>query len=51
MNQKEPHLNKLLNITEAATYLGLKVNTLYSWSSQRRITNIKIGRRLMFRQK
>ena len=43
--------SKLLNVPEAAAYLGLKVHTLRSWVSERKITNIKMGRRVLFRQK
>jgi len=39
---------RLLNIKETAEYLGLKVNTLYCWVSQKRIPYVKMGKKLMF---
>jgi len=40
--------NKLLSITEMAEYLGIRVSTLYSWVSQKRIPYIKLGRLVRF---
>jgi excisionase family DNA binding protein len=40
---------KLLNIHEAAEYLGLKVSTLYAWVHQRRVPYVKVGRLVRFR--
>ena len=51
MNPHESSPSKLLNVPEAAAYLGLKVHTLRSWVSERKITNVKMGRRVLFRQK
>jgi len=39
---------RLLNISEAAEYLGVKKNTLYSWVNQRKIPYVKIGRLVKF---
>lgn len=39
---------RLLNIRETSEYLGVTVNTLYCWVSQRRIPFVKIGKRTMF---
>ncbi len=40
--------NKLIGITEMAEYLGIRVSTLYSWVSQKRIPYIKLGRLVRF---
>jgi excisionase family DNA binding protein len=40
--------NKLIGITEMAEYLGIRVSTLYSWVSQKRIPYIKLGRLVKF---
>lgn len=39
---------RLLNIRETSEYLGIPVNTLYCWVSQRRIPFVKMGKRTMF---
>ena len=39
---------RLLNITEAAKYMGLSKNTLYSWVCQRKIPFVKCGRLTKF---
>ncbi len=39
---------RLLNIKEASEYLGISVNTLYSWVSQKKIDYVKIGRLTKF---
>ncbi|MFH1367934.1 MAG: helix-turn-helix domain-containing protein [Elusimicrobiota bacterium] len=39
---------RLLNITEASEYLGIKKNTLYGWVCYRKIPYVKIGRLLKF---
>ncbi len=38
----------LVNIREAADYLGLSTNTLYQWCSKRRLPHIKVGRLVKF---
>lgn len=38
----------LMNVDQAAKYLGISKNTLYRWSSDRKLEKIKIGSRLMF---
>jgi excisionase family DNA binding protein len=38
----------LLNIQQAADYLGIKVSTLYQWVSQKRIAYHKSGRLVKF---
>jgi excisionase family DNA binding protein len=38
----------LLDIKQAAAYLGLKVNTLYQWVAQKRIPYVKSGRLVKF---
>lgn len=45
-NEKE-----VLNIDDAAEYLGVSRGTLYNWCSQRRVPFIKIGSRTMFRKR
>lgn len=39
---------RLINIRELSEYTGLKVNTLYSWVSERRIPFVKCGRLTKF---
>ncbi len=39
---------RLLTVKEASEYLGIKVNTLYSWVSQKKIDYIKMGRLTKF---
>jgi len=39
---------RLLTVKEASEYLGIKVNTLYSWVSQKKIDYIKMGRLIKF---
>ena len=39
---------RLITIKEASEYLGISVNTLYSWVSQRKIDYVKIGRLTKF---
>lgn len=39
---------RLLNIEEMAGYLGIKVNTLYSWTHTRKIPYIKVGHLVKF---
>ena len=42
-------MQKLLNVAEAAEYLGTTTKTLYSKASRREIPTVKIGRSLRFR--
>ncbi len=39
---------RLLSVKEASEYLGIKVNTLYSWVSQKKIDYVKMGRLTKF---
>ncbi len=39
---------RLITIKEASEYLGIKVNTLYSWVSQKKIDYIKMGRLIKY---
>ncbi|MFA6635709.1 MAG: helix-turn-helix domain-containing protein [Candidatus Omnitrophota bacterium] len=41
-------MEKRLNIHELAEILGVSVNTIYSWISQRKIPYIKVGRLVRF---
>ena len=38
----------LMDIKETSEYLGCTVNTLYSWTSQKRIPYVKLGRLVKF---
>lgn len=44
--------NKLLSVNEAATFLGVKPQTLYHWQCTGRynIPSVKIGKLLKYRQ-
>ena len=39
---------RLISIDEAASYMGIKKNTLYSWVWRRKLPFVKCGRRTMF---
>jgi excisionase family DNA binding protein len=39
---------RLLNVGEAAEYLGIKKTTLYCWVCQKKFPYVKCGRRTMF---
>ena len=39
---------KLLTIEELSEYIGITVNTAYSWVSQKKIPYIKVGRLVRF---
>jgi excisionase family DNA binding protein len=39
---------RYLEIRELAEYLGISVNTIYSWISQRKIPHKKLGRLVRF---
>ena len=39
---------RLLNVKEAAQYLGLEVDTLYKKSRLREVPSVKVGRALRF---
>lgn len=41
--------DRLLDVREAASMLGLKPSTLYQWAYERRIPVVKLGRALRFR--
>lgn len=40
----------LMNIDNAAQYLGLQPSTLRRWIYERRIPYVKLGRRVLFRK-
>lgn len=46
----EVPLERLLTIQEAAEKPGIKPNTLYLWTSKRKIAHRKIGRLVRFRE-
>ncbi len=39
---------RLITIKEASEYLGISVNTMYSWVSQKKIDYVKVGRLTKF---
>ncbi len=39
---------RLITIKETSEYLGISVNTLYSWVSQKKISYVKVGRLTKF---
>ncbi len=39
---------RLITIKEASGYLGISVNTLYSWVSQKKVDYVKMGRLTKF---
>lgn len=39
---------RLLTVKDASNYLGISVNTLYSWTSQKKIDYVKMGRLTKF---
>jgi excisionase family DNA binding protein len=47
---KAPDNDRLLNVREAASMLGLKPATLYQWAYERRIAYVKLGGALRFRR-
>ena len=46
MNKLNTH--ELMSVAEAAKYLSVRVSTLYSWASQKKIKYYKVGRLLRF---
>ncbi|MHA2061910.1 MAG: helix-turn-helix domain-containing protein [Candidatus Sifarchaeia archaeon] len=40
----------LMTIEEAANYLGIRLSTLYKYTSARKIPHVKVGRLVKFRQ-
>jgi excisionase family DNA binding protein len=43
-------MSKLLTIVEASEYLGVSKLTLYGWVSARKVSFIKVGRLVKFKQ-
>ena len=41
---------EILNSEEAAEFLGISINTLYEWVSQKRIPHMKVGGLLKFKR-
>ena len=39
---------KLVNIEELSAYLGLPISTIYTWTHQKKIPHVKMGRTLRF---
>ena len=49
MSREKSFLHKrLIDINELSRYLGIKVHTLYTWVSQKRIPYVKCGRLTKF---
>lgn len=40
--------DRLLNVQEAADYLGISPHTINAWKSMKKIRYIKLGRRTLF---
>lgn len=40
----------LMDVQQAANYLGLSVGTIYQWRCQHKIPYIKVGRKLKFKK-
>lgn len=38
---------RLLNVSEAAEYLGIEEKTLYNWVSLRKIPHVKLGHKML----
>lgn len=47
-NQNKEIKKRLINISELSLLLGLSVNTIYTWVSQKRIPYVKCGRLTKF---
>ena len=43
-------MTQLLDLREAAKELGLSIYTLRSWTSQRKIPFVRLGRRILMRR-
>lgn len=41
-------MKRLLDVTEAAEYLGISAKTLYNWVSQRKVPFFKVGNMVRF---
>ncbi len=48
MSKSATLTRRLLSVQEAADYIGLSPDTVYTMVSQRRIPYVKVGRRTMF---
>lgn len=48
MNDKSGKNKRLINIHELSELLGICVNTIYSWVSEKKIPYTKMGRLLRF---
>lgn len=46
---RPPKLEKLMNIDEVTTILGVGKSTLYSWVCQNKIRMVKVGHKNMFK--
>ncbi len=50
MEKEVKRVSHLMNIQEAAEYLGLTVGTMYQWRSQHKVPYIKVGRKVKFKK-
>jgi excisionase family DNA binding protein len=48
MRLNDPVGKRLLNVVEAARYLGLEVDTIYKKARLRELPSVKVGRALRF---
>jgi excisionase family DNA binding protein len=48
MRLNDPVGKRLLNVAEAARYLGLEVDTMYKKARLRELPSVKVGRALRF---
>jgi excisionase family DNA binding protein len=47
-SEKDSPSKHFLNIDETSVYLGIPKNTLYQYTSQRKIPFVKVGKQLIF---
>ncbi len=48
MSKSAPLTRRLISVQEAADYIGLSPDTVYTMVSEQRIPYVKVGRRTMF---
>jgi excisionase family DNA binding protein len=45
---KPPTMSRLMSVPEAAAYIRVSPDTIYTWVSQRRIPYVKVGKLVKF---
>ncbi len=50
MEKEAKGVANLMNVQQAAEYLGLSVGTMYQWRSQHKVPYIKVGRKVKFKK-